>query len=135
MHLCIFFYFLFILNFLYGDYLFAFIFQEFERLFEYIGGFDVLYRKMLACGIPTAVHLMWIPLSELSVHQRISVILRFPLRFLSGRWNSETVLTTTNLIFDNIKEMTDDIMTVIGFPIVEYILPNPVSLSPKLAIC
>lgn len=107
--------------------------KEFERLFEYIGGFDVLYRKMLACGIPTAVHLMWIPLSELSVRQRISVILRFPLRFLSGRWNSETVLTTTNLIFDNIKEMTDDIMTVIGFPIVEYILPNPVRVKLGMA--
>jgi len=135
MHLCIFFYFLFILNFLYGDYLFAFIFQEFEMLFEDIGGFDVLYREMLACGIPTAVRLMWIPLSELSVRQQISVILGFPLRFLSDQWNSETVLTTANLIFDNIKEMTDDIMTVIGFPIMEYILPDPVSLSPKLAIC
>lgn len=103
-------------------------------LFEDIGGFDALYRKMVACGIPTAVHLMWIPLSELSVRQRISVILRFPLRFWSGQC-SETVLTTRNLIFDNIKKMTDDIMTVIGFPIVEYILPDPVSLSPKLAIC
>ncbi|KAH9771393.1 putative inactive ATP-dependent zinc metalloprotease FTSHI 5 [Citrus sinensis] len=30
--------------------------KEFEVLFEDFGGFDELYMKMLACGIPTAVH-------------------------------------------------------------------------------
>lgn len=31
--------------------------KEFERLFEEFGGFDGLYVKMLASGIPTAVRL------------------------------------------------------------------------------
>lgn len=148
MHLCIFYfliiylfiYFLLLLlffYFLYGDYLFAFIFQEFEILFKDIGGFEGLYRKMIACDIPTAVHLMWIPLSELKLRQQFSVILRFPRRFLTDQWNSEAALNARSWFFDTIKDTTDDLMTVIGFPVMELLvlLLNRVSLSSKLAIC
>lgn len=136
MHLCIFYFLIFnFFDFLYGAYLFTFLFQEFEILFKDIGGFDGLYRKMVACGIPTADHLTWIPLSELKLRQQFSVILRLPRRFLSDQWNSEAALIARSSFFDSIKETADDIMTVIGFPVVELLLPNSVSLSSKLAIC
>jgi hypothetical protein len=119
---------------LYGDSLFVFIFQEFEILFENIGGFDGLYRKMLACGIPTAVHLMWIPFSEFNLRQLFSVMLSSPRRFLRDPWTYEAVLNARDLIFDSITESIEDMM-VIGFPIAEYVLSEPVSFSSKLAIC
>jgi hypothetical protein len=53
-----------------------FLFQEFEILYEDFGGFDGLYMKMLASGIPTSVHLMWIPLSELDLGQQFLMALR-----------------------------------------------------------
>ncbi|KAI5398282.1 probable inactive ATP-dependent zinc metalloprotease FTSHI 5, chloroplastic [Lathyrus oleraceus] len=96
--------------------------KEFEILFKDIGGFEGLYRKMIACDIPTAVHLMWIPLSELKLRQQFSVILRFPRRFLTDQWNSEAALNARSWFFDTIKDTTDDLMTVIGFPVMELLV-------------
>lgn len=114
---------------------YAFFFQEYEMLFEDLGGFDGLYMKMLACGIPTAVHLMWIPFSELNIRQQFLLILRVSHGILSGLWNSGVVMNARNWIFKNIKDTTDDIMVVIVFPIVELLVPYPVLLNSELAIC
>ena len=97
-------------------------------LFEDSGGFDGLYMKMLAYGIPTAVHLMWIPFSELDIRQQFLLTFRVSHWFLSGLWNSEVVINARNWIFRKIKDITDDIMMVIVFPIVEFLVPYPVSL-------
>ncbi|XP_073223219.1 probable inactive ATP-dependent zinc metalloprotease FTSHI 5, chloroplastic isoform X2 [Cicer arietinum] len=94
--------------------------KEFEMLFEDIGGFDWLYRKMLACDIPTAVHLTWIPLSELGWRRLFFVTLRYPRWFLRDWWKSEDIPNAINYISESIQEMIDDIMMVIGFPLVEY---------------
>ncbi|KAI3980697.1 hypothetical protein MKX01_025262 [Papaver californicum] len=48
--------------------------QEYETLFEDFGGFDGLYLKLLASGVPTAVQLMWIPLTELDLRQQFLLI-------------------------------------------------------------
>lgn len=114
---------------------YAFFFQEYEMLFEDLGGFDGLYMKMLACGIPTAVHLMWIPFSELNIRQQFLLILRVSRGILSGLWSSGVVTNVRNWIFKNIKDTTDDIMVVIVFPIVEFLVPYPVLLNSELAIC
>lgn len=50
--------------------------KEYEILFEEFGGFDGLYFKMIASGVPTAVQLMWIPLSELNIYQQTLLIAR-----------------------------------------------------------
>lgn len=125
-------FFFFFLNFSYCDYLYGFLFQEFETLFKDLGGFDGLYKKMLACDFPTAVHLMWIPFSELDLDQRLLVTVRLFRRFLSGLSNYEVVLNTRNWILTTIKDTIDDIMMVIGFPLVEFLIPYPVSLSSYL---
>lgn len=124
-----------IFYFLHDDHLHALFFQEFEMLFEDIGGFNGLYMKMLACDIPTTVQLMWIPFSELDLRQQFLVTLRVSRWFLSGLWNSGVVTYGRNWIFKKIKDTTDDIMTVIVFPIVEFLIPYPVSLSSEHAIC
>lgn len=103
-------------------------------LFEDLGGFDGLYMKMLASGIPTVVHLMWIPFSELNIRQQFLLILRVSHGILSGLWNSEVVTYARNWIFKNIKDTTDDIMVVIVFPIVEFFVPYRVSFDLELAI-
>ncbi|KAK7376284.1 hypothetical protein VNO78_34748 [Psophocarpus tetragonolobus] len=107
--------------------------KEFEMLFEDLGGFDGLYMKMLACGIPTAVHLMWIPFSELNIRQQFLLILRVSHGILSGLWNSGIVMKARNLIFKHIKDTTDDIMVVIVFPIVEFLVPYPVRIQLGMA--
>jgi len=114
---------------------YAFFFQEFEMLFEDLGGFDELYMKMLACGIPTAVHLMWIPFSELNIRQQFLLVLRVSHGICSGLWNSRVVTYAKNWIFTQIKDTTDDIMVVMGFPIVEFLVPYPVLLNSVLSIC
>lgn len=114
---------------------YAFFFQEFEMLFEDLGGFDGLYMKMLACDIPTAVHLMWIPFSELNIRQQLLLILRVCNGIVSGLWNSRLVTRAKNWIFTQIKDTTDDIMVVVVFPIVEFLVPYPVLLNSLLVIC
>jgi len=102
--------------------------------FEDLGGFDGLYMKMLACGIPTAVHLMWIPFSELNIRQQFLLILRVSHGIFSGLWNSAVVTKAKNWIFTRIRDTTDDIMVVIVFPIVEFLVPYPVLLNSALVI-
>ncbi|XP_045809012.1 probable inactive ATP-dependent zinc metalloprotease FTSHI 5, chloroplastic [Trifolium pratense] len=106
--------------------------KEFEILFEDIGGFDGLYRKMLARGIPTAVHLMWIPFSELNLHQLFSVVLSSPRRFLRDPRIYEAVLNARDLIVDSIKETIEDMMVIV-FPIAEYVLSEPTRIKLGMA--
>ncbi|KAG0498509.1 hypothetical protein HPP92_003200 [Vanilla planifolia] len=53
--------------------------KEFDLLFEDFGGFDGLYMRMIASGIRTVVQLMWIPLSDLDMHQQYLLIKIFPI--------------------------------------------------------
>lgn len=100
--------------------------QEFEMLFEDLGGFDGLYLKMLACGIPTAVHLMWIPLSELNIREQFLLIMRLSYRCLNGFWKTSNVSHGREWLLKKIRDLNDDIMMMIIFPLVELIIPFPV---------
>lgn len=102
--------------------------QEFEILFEDFGGFDGLYLKMLAAGIPTAVHLMWIPFSELDIRQQLLLTLRLSNNCLIGLWKTRPVSYVREWIFEKIRNVNDDIMTVIVFPLVELLIPFPVRI-------
>lgn len=96
-------------------------------LFEDLGGFDALYMKMIACGIPTSVHLMWIPFSELSIQQQFLVVTRVVSRVLSGLWKTQVVSIAKDWLLEKIRNINDDIMMVVVFPIIEFIIPYPVS--------
>lgn len=106
----------------------GFIFQEYEMLFEKAGGFDWLYMKMLASGIPTTVHLMWIPYSELDIRQQFLLTLRISYRFINGLWNTGIVLHARKRVFKEIKNITNDLLMIMVFPIVEFLIPYPVAL-------
>ncbi|XP_010558735.1 PREDICTED: probable inactive ATP-dependent zinc metalloprotease FTSHI 5, chloroplastic [Tarenaya hassleriana] len=107
--------------------------KEYEMLFEDFGGFDALYMKMLACGIPTSVHLMWIPFSELSIQQQFLVVTRVVSRVLSGLWKTQIVSTAKHWLLEKIKNINDDIMMVVMFPIIEFIIPYPIRLRLGMA--
>ncbi|KAK8712778.1 hypothetical protein V6N13_148006 [Hibiscus sabdariffa] len=80
--------------------------------------FDGLYLKMLACGIPTAVQLMYIPFSELDFRQQFLLTIRLVHQCLTGLWK-------TNI--------NDDIMMVIVFPVIESIIPYLVRMRLGMA--
>ncbi|KAK6915313.1 ATPase, AAA-type, core [Dillenia turbinata] len=107
--------------------------KEFEVLFEDFGGFDGLYLKMLASGIPTAVHLMWIPFSELDIHQQFLLTLRLLHQTSSGIWKTKIVSYAREWIIEKIRHINDDIMTMIVFPAVEFIIPYPVRMRLGMA--
>lgn len=107
--------------------------KEFDMLFEGLGGFDGLYMKMLACGIPTAVHLMWIPFSELDLQQQLLLTIRLAHRFLTGLLKTKIVSYARDWAFQKIKNINDDIMMIIVFPIVEFLVPYPVRLRLGMA--
>ncbi|XP_019054585.1 PREDICTED: probable inactive ATP-dependent zinc metalloprotease FTSHI 5, chloroplastic [Nelumbo nucifera] len=107
--------------------------QEFEMLFEDFGGFDGLYLKMLASGIPTAVQLMHIPLSELDIRQQFFLAMRLSRQCLVGLWKSGVVQHVKRWVFEKIKNINDDIMMMIIFPIVEFIIPFPVRMNLGMA--
>ncbi|KAL7001516.1 hypothetical protein U1Q18_002668 [Sarracenia purpurea var. burkii] len=100
--------------------------KEFETLFEDFGGFDGLYLRMLASGIPTAVQLMWIPFSELDFRQQFLLIMRISQQCFYGLWNTKIVSYARKWVLEKIRNMNDDIMMMIVFPLVELIVPFPV---------
>lgn len=107
-------------------FLLIFLIQEFDILFEKFGGFDGLYMKMLASGIPTIVQLMWIPFSDLDIRQQFLLATRLSRECMLGLWNSPVVSYVRQRAFSKIKNITDDIMVVIIFPLLELIIPKPV---------
>ncbi|OVA16817.1 Peptidase M41 [Macleaya cordata] len=107
--------------------------KEFEILFEDFGGFDGLYLKMLASGIPTAVHLMWIPLSELDIRQQFLLATRLSYQCMAGLWKDELVSYVRKWGFEKFKNINDDIMAMIIFPILDFIIPYPVRMNLGMA--
>lgn len=107
--------------------------KEFEMLFEEFGGFDGLYMKMLACGIPTTVNLMWIPFSELDFRQQFLLTLRLSRQCLNGLWKTRIVSYARNWVFEKIRNINDDIMMMVVFPIVDFIIPYPVRMQLGMA--
>lgn len=100
--------------------------QEFDFLFEDFGGFDGLYMKMLASGVPTIVQLMWIPLSDLDIRQQFLLMASLCRECVLGLWNSSIVTYVRERALSKIKNTTDDIMVVIIFPLLELIIPKSV---------
>ena len=103
-----------------------FLYQEFDMLFEDFGGFDGLYMKMLACGIPTAVHLMRIPLSELGLYQQFLLALRLSSQCFNALWRTKSFSYARNWVFEKVKNINDDLMMIVVFPLVEILIPYPV---------
>ncbi|KAI3991255.1 hypothetical protein MKX01_022476 [Papaver californicum] len=107
--------------------------QEYETLFEDFGGFDGLYLKLLASGVPTAVQLMWIPLTELDLRQQFLLATSLSSQFISGLWKSESVSYWRNWGFEKIQNLNDDIMMMIIFPVLDFIVPYPVRMKLGMA--
>ncbi|KAJ0972598.1 hypothetical protein J5N97_020557 [Dioscorea zingiberensis] len=103
--------------------------KELDLFFEDFGGFDGIYTKMLACGIPTSVQVMWIPLSELDIRQQFLLASRLSYQCFNGFWNLRIVSYIRGWGFSKIKNTTDDLMVAIGFPLVELLIPKPVRMS------
>lgn len=108
------------------------LFQEFELLYEDFGGFDGLYMKMLADGIPMNVHLMWIPLSEMNLGQQFQLATRVAYQCLNGVWKSSIVSYGRDWVLEKIRNINDDIMMMIVFPMLEFIIPFPVLTTNRL---
>ncbi|GAB2287182.1 hypothetical protein Dimus_021566 [Dionaea muscipula] len=107
--------------------------KEYEMLFEDFGGFDALYLKMVASGIPTAVHVMWIPFSEWSLYQycRLSATLAYQLwHDISNNQILNRIVGWTIL---TIKNATEDVLVKIVLPLVEFVIPYPLRLILRMA--
>ncbi|XP_021772711.1 probable inactive ATP-dependent zinc metalloprotease FTSHI 5, chloroplastic [Chenopodium quinoa] len=107
--------------------------KEYELIFEDLGGFDELYLKMLASGVPTAVHVMWIPLSELNIYQQALLVARLSHQLFNGIWNNQYVSRGRELLLDEIKYINDDVLMVFVFPIVEFLIPYPLRIRLGMA--
>ncbi|CAK9156354.1 unnamed protein product [Ilex paraguariensis] len=107
--------------------------KECEMVFEDFGGVDGLYLRMLASGIPIAVQLMWIPFSELDLRQQLLLIIRLTHKCLTGLWNTRIVSYAREWVVEKVKNVNDDIMMMIVFPVVEFIIPYPVRMQLGMA--
>lgn len=97
-------------------------------LFEKFGGFDALYLKMLASGIPTSVHLMWIPMSELNLQQQFLLVTRVVSRVFTALRKTQIVSNVKDNVLERIRNINDDIMMAVVFPVIEFIIPYQVLL-------
>lgn len=95
-------------------------------LFEDFGGFDGLYLRMIASGIPTVVQLMWIPFSELDFRQLFLLPMRISQRCFNELLKNESLSRASEWLFKNIRDLNEDILMLIVFPLVEFVVPYPV---------
>lgn len=100
--------------------------QEFDMLFEEFGRFDGLYLRMQSLGIPSTVHFMWIPLSEMDIQQQFHFITRYTYMCLAEFRKYKPVKIGGEWLMNKIKCTTDDIMVMIVFPLIEILLPKAV---------
>ncbi|KAL3651045.1 putative inactive ATP-dependent zinc metalloprotease FTSHI 5, chloroplastic [Castilleja foliolosa] len=107
--------------------------NEFEMLFEDFGGFDALYLRMLAANIPVAVQLMWIPFFELDFRQQFLLAVTLCRQCFTGLWNSPNVSRAKNWAFEKFRNVNDDIMMMIVFPILEFVIPYEVRMRLGMA--
>ncbi|CAN6888841.1 unnamed protein product [Brassica oleracea] len=107
--------------------------KEYEMQFEKFGGFDALYLKMLACGIPTTVHLMWIPMSELSLHQQFLLFTRVVSRAFTALRKTPIVSQAKDILLERIRNINDDLMMAVVFPVLEFIIPYQLRLRLGMA--
>ncbi|KAL1560989.1 putative inactive ATP-dependent zinc metalloprotease FTSHI 5, chloroplastic [Salvia divinorum] len=107
--------------------------KEFDMLFEDLGGFDALYLRMITAGIPTAVQLMWIPLVELDISQQFLLILTLCRQCFTGLWRSSIVSRAKDWTFVKIRDINDDIMMMIVFPVLEFVIPYEVRMRLGMA--
>ncbi|XP_022719027.1 probable inactive ATP-dependent zinc metalloprotease FTSHI 5, chloroplastic [Durio zibethinus] len=109
--------------------------KEFDMLYENSGGFDGLYLKMLACGIPAAVQLMYIPFSELNFCQQFLLTTRLAHQCLTGLWKTKYVALGKDWVYQKFKTINDDIMAVVVFPLIDSIVfPLIDSIFPYLVM-
>ncbi|KZV49363.1 Metalloprotease m41 ftsh isoform 1 [Dorcoceras hygrometricum] len=107
--------------------------KEFEMLFEDFGGFDALYLRMIAAGIPTAVQLMYIPFSELDVRQQFFLVLTMCRQCFTGLWSSNIVSHARKWTLEKIRNINDDIMMMTVFPVLEFIIPYQLRMRLGMA--
>ncbi|KAM7252406.1 hypothetical protein ACFE04_024289 [Oxalis oulophora] len=107
--------------------------KEVDMLFEDFGGVDGLYMKMIGCGIPTVVQLMWIPLSELNFQQQFLLSARIFNQTFKAIWKSKLASDGKDWVFTKIKDLNDDIMMMVVFPILEFLVPYSVRLQIGMA--
>ncbi|XP_009588245.1 probable inactive ATP-dependent zinc metalloprotease FTSHI 5, chloroplastic isoform X2 [Nicotiana tomentosiformis] len=107
--------------------------KEYDMIYEDLGGFDALYLRMLASGIPTVVQLMWIPFSELDFRQQFLLVTRLCLQCLNGLWTLRIVSCGRDWIVEKVRNINDDIMMMIVFPTVEFVIPYRVRMRLGMA--
>ncbi|KAK9136718.1 hypothetical protein Sjap_007312 [Stephania japonica] len=107
--------------------------QELDILFEEFGGFDGFYLKLLGSGIPTTVQLMWIPFSELNIREQFFLMTSISYQCIVGLCNTAVVSYVREWIFEKIKNINDDVMMMIVFPIVDFIIPFRVRMNLGMA--
>ncbi|XP_051145687.1 probable inactive ATP-dependent zinc metalloprotease FTSHI 5, chloroplastic isoform X2 [Andrographis paniculata] len=107
--------------------------REFDMLFEDFGGFDALYMRMIAAGVPTVTQLMWIPFSELNISQQFRVIVKMCRWCLTELWRNIYVDRARRWLLRKIRNINDDLMMMIVFPFVEFVIPYQVRLSLGMA--
>ncbi|XP_047319019.1 probable inactive ATP-dependent zinc metalloprotease FTSHI 5, chloroplastic [Impatiens glandulifera] len=107
--------------------------KDYDMHFENSGGIDELYLRMLASGIPTSVQLMWIPFFELDIREQFLLILRVSEQTFTAFWNFRFVSYAREWALKKIRNITDDIMMMIVFPIVEFVIPYPIRMQLGMA--
>ncbi|CAN0889925.1 Probable inactive ATP-dependent zinc metalloprotease FTSHI 5, chloroplastic [Linum grandiflorum] len=107
--------------------------KEYETLHQEFGGFDGLYMKMLANDIPTTVHLMWIPLSELNIHQQFLLAVRLARQFFVALWKNTYVTNARRWISEKIEDLNEDILVAIVCPLAEFLIPHGVRIRLGMA--
>ncbi|XP_016558590.1 probable inactive ATP-dependent zinc metalloprotease FTSHI 5, chloroplastic isoform X3 [Capsicum annuum] len=107
--------------------------KEYEMIYEDFGGFDALYLRMVASGIPTVVQLMWIPFSVLDFRQQFLLVTRLCHQCLNGLWSLRIVSRGRDWILEKVRNINDDIMMMIVFPTVEFVIPYRVRIRLGMA--
>lgn len=100
--------------------------QAFNAEYYEYGGFQTLYLKLIASGVPTSVEMMRIPLDEWSLERLVQLPFRMIWWLLEDCWNSSLVVSVRPWYYKTLLGAFEETMIRFGFPVIQRIVPQKV---------
>ncbi|KAL3693910.1 hypothetical protein R1sor_007561 [Riccia sorocarpa] len=103
--------------------------RVFNAEYEDVGGFDMMYFKLLLSGAPTTIETMWIPFEEWGFERLFFLPFKMVYWLLEDVWNSSLVTSIRPWYFKTLSGAFEEFMIRFGFPLVQNLLPHRLRVS------
>ncbi|KAG6544312.1 hypothetical protein Mapa_014315 [Marchantia paleacea] len=103
--------------------------RAFHAEYEDVGGFDMMYMKLITSGVPTNIETMWIPFEEWDFERLFQLPFKVVFWLLEDVWNSSILASVRPWYFRTLNGAFEEVMIRFGFPIIQTVMPQSVRVA------